>query len=180
MIKKSIAVPAIALIVLFSLSAAGCTTSVASNTTNSPSSTADMTAKLNNAFTSQNYTIVKPFTSSVNQYGNVIYSGVVKDGPDKLVPYAHNLTVEETKNRNESLARFNAYVGQALGQKYAELSTGNVTGVWLGANNVMTANPTKEAAVRINEPNHGIMWWGAFAGVMDPNYTVSVDYSTKV
>jgi hypothetical protein len=65
---------------------------------------------------SQNYTLVKPFTRTVNPYGNAVYTGVVKDGEDKLVPYVHNMTVEETKSRNDSVKRFNAYVAQALRQ----------------------------------------------------------------
>lgn len=175
MMRKALFLSAVLVVAVL---AAGCTTTM---TTNSPSSSSvDMAAKLNNAFTSQNYTLITPFVQSVNQFGNAVYTGTVRDGPDTLVPYTHNMTVEETKNRSESFVRFDAYVEQALGQKYAELSLGNATGVWLGTNDMTSQNPPKEAIVRINEPNQGIMFWQSYVSVQAPNYTIAVDYMTKV
>ena len=145
------------------VSVAGCTSSnspTAQPTTQAtvaPSTSVDMTTKLDNAFISQNYTLVNPFTRAVNQYGNVVYMGVVKDGEGKLVPYVHNMTIEETKSRNASITRFNAYVGQALEQGYPQSS--NSTGLWYSFIMGGGSDPTKEASVRINEPNTGTLFW---------------------
>jgi hypothetical protein len=172
-------------LVVASLFVLGCTTP-ASNPTASPSSitspsatSVDMATKLNKAFTAQNFIIVKPFSQAVNQYGNVVYTGVVKDGEGKVVPYVHNMTVEETKSRNETITRFNAYVAQALSQGYPQES-GNSTDLWYSFILNGGSDATKQASVRINEPNRGVLFWfGVGVSVSDPNYTVAVQYSTK-
>lgn len=185
MIRKLLAI--IVLVMVTSLSVAGCTTpSTGPNSTTSPSNnatvsipapkSADLSAQLNNAFTSKNYTLVVPFTRAVNQYGNWVYSGVVKDGEDKLVPYVHNMTIEETKNRSETLTRFNAYISQAMTNGYKE--SYNSTSSWTGTiGNV--SNPDR-AYVRIAEPNGSIYGYNTYTSISDANYTVLSEYSTKV
>jgi len=175
---KPITAVAVLSLVVASLLVSGCTTTVTNPTTSPPATSVDMTTKLDNAFTTQNYTIIKPFTRAVNQYGNVVYTGTVKDGEDKLVPYVHNMTLEETKSRNESIARFNAYVAQALRRGYAEgLNSTTFEYLWVGN---IGQNMTKIAAVRINQPNSGIVWYNAVTSLFDPNYTVTFEYLTKV
>jgi len=118
---------------------------------------------------------------ATNQYGNVVYAGVVRDGEKTLVPYTHNFTIEETKSRNDSLTRFSAYVAQALRQGYPQST--NTTGIFYGAigNDV---NPGKSVGMSINEPDRGLTWpyhlgGMGVSGASNPNYTVVVDYMTK-
>jgi hypothetical protein len=170
----------IGLLAVLIVSVAGCTSSNSptaqptTQATAAPATSVDMTAKLDNAFTSQNYTLVKPFTRTVSQYGNVVYTGVVKDGENKLVPYVRNMTLEETKNRSDSLTRFDAYVAQALAQGYPEQI--NQTGFWYGSSG--GPNPANAVTVRINQPNSGISF-NDYLGVFETNYTVTSEYMTK-
>src|SRR5665647_1700271 len=142
-------------LVVASLSLTGCTTTVNNQTISPETPSGNMTAKLDNAFTSKNFTIIKPFTRAVNQFGNVVYTCTVKDGENKLVPYVHNITLEDTKSRNDSLSRFNAYVAQALKQGYP--LTENQTGYWYGVKGDIVA-PTSAIAININQPNSQLSW----------------------
>ena len=87
--KKLLAV--MVLVIVTSLSIAGCTTTPTTptvQTTTSPNGTTasavpvpksgDLSAKLNDDLRGKNYTLVVPFTRAVNQYGNVVYTGVVQ------------------------------------------------------------------------------------------------------
>jgi sugar phosphate isomerase/epimerase len=167
-------------LVVASLLIAGCTTPTPVNqTTSPPTKSVDIAGKLNSAFAAKNFTIITPFTRAVNQYGNVVYTGVVKDGENTLVQYVHNLSIEETKNRNETLERFDAYVAQALTQGYSQEY--NTSNVWHGVIG-NGANPAKEVYVEIVEPNVGVMWdmGHLYLSIQEPNYRVTVDYTTKV
>jgi hypothetical protein len=176
--------PITAIVVLFlvaSLSSAGCTTTV-SNTTISPESTSvDMTTKLENAFTARDFVIVSPFTKATNQFGDVVYTGVVKDGEKSLTQYVYNFTIEEANSRNQSISRFNAYVAQALKQGYPQ-STGNQTGIFYGQLGTGFP-PAKSVGISINEPDRGLTWpypnGGNGVSASNPNYTVVVVYMTK-
>ena len=174
-------ITAIAVILVASLSIAGCTTSVTNQTISPESTSADMTTKLNNAFTARNFSIVSPFTKATNQYGNVVYTGVVKDGENTLTPYVHNFTIEETKNRSQSISRFDAYVAQALRQGYVQGY--NSTGIFYGAIGGYSPNSTRSVGVSINEPDRGLTWpyysGGNGVSVSNPSYTIVVDYMTK-
>jgi hypothetical protein len=192
---KSITAIIVLLLVVVSLLEAGCTTTttVTNQTTSPPTTSADLTDKLNNAFTSQNnavmgqnFTVITPFTRTVNQYGNVVYSGVVKDGGDKLVPYVYNLTLEETKNRNESITRFNASVAQALtmgySQTYNQTQSAPLTGLlysWYGQFGD-GLNPANKVRIRIGEPTNHIGWADVYTSLYDLNHTVVSEYATKV
>ena len=74
---------------------------------------------ISNAFTNQNFTIITPFTQTTNNQGNIAYKGAVENGEKTLVPYVHNVSIEETKNRNQSIAQYNAYIKQATAHRYA-------------------------------------------------------------
>jgi len=174
---KPIAATTVLLLVATFLLVAGCSTS---ETTNTPTPTpTDTVATINNAFTSQNFTISTPFKKSVNNQGITIYTGVVKNGERTLVPYSHNITIEETNNRTQSIARFNAYVAQAKQQEY----TGTLLeeGMWYGKIGD-GENPGKAVWVNINQPQ----WWGILLqgskveiDMWHDQYTVAVDYKTK-
>jgi hypothetical protein len=111
--------------------------------------------------------------------GNTMYTGVVKNGEKTLVPYAHNVTIEETKSRNDSIARYNAYVAQAEQQGYT--GSQQEQGMWYGK--IGTGeNPPQEVWIHINEPQ----WWGLLLqgskveiDMSHNQYTVAVDYMTQ-
>jgi hypothetical protein len=175
---KKLSVIALLLLVVASLLVTGCTTTPVNKTTSPPTKSVDMTDKLNSSFTAKNFTIITPFTRAVNQYGNVVYTGVVKDGEATLVQYVHNLTLEETKSRNETLERFDAYIAQALTLGYSQ--TYNTSIVWHGTKD-SEAYPANEVYVGIVEPNVGAMWdmGNLYLNIKEPNYRVTVDYKTK-
>jgi len=119
---KPIAVMAVLLLVVASLSVAGCTVTNTGNQsstqTQSPSSLYQIKTTTTNATTNatsnaitKNYTragydIVKPFAKGINQYGNDVYFGVVKDNSSlNLSSYEHNITIEIMKNNSETLKR---------------------------------------------------------------------------
>jgi hypothetical protein len=184
MIKK-LAV-ALLIVMIASLSVAGCTSSTPTTTTTSPSTpaSADQATKITNMFKAQNSTIIKPFTQSTNQYGNTVYTGTIKDGESVLVPYTQNVTIEQTKDRNTSLSRFNAYVAQAKQQGYtSSLSKTGEYGGYIGQG----ANPAKYVSVDVVEPQRSFvsigMGHGAGFDVMqisgsNPTYYVITDYAT--
>jgi hypothetical protein len=180
---KPITAIVVLLLVVASLLIAGCTTTTTS-------STSDAVTTLNKAFTAWNATIVTPFKQTTNQFGNVIYSGVVKDGQQKLTPYVHNITLEETKNRSQSIERFNATVAQAKSQGYAQIATGQ-EGRWAGAiyknkltgetsrtYNGVTILPYKYVSVVINEPGTTLLPYDSTIVFDHTNYIVSTDYQT--
>ena len=185
---KSITAIAVMLLVV-AVSASGCINGgndvpqpTATSTAKPTATSADLAARLNSALINENYTLgenytlVKPFTRAVNQYGNVVYAGVFKDGEATLVPYVHNMTIEETKNRNETITLFNAYVAQARTMGYS--LTYNTTGQWEGAIGERP-NPNNIASVQIIEPNNAIAWYNTYIKVYDSNYTVVSEYETK-
>src|SRR5665647_495030 len=178
---KPITAIAVLTLVVAALLVSGCTTSTTNQTTSPESTSVDITTKLNNAFTARNFSIISPFIKATNQYGNVVYTGVVKDGENTLVPYIHNFTIEEAKDRNQSISRFNAYVAQALKQGYPQ-STSNQTGIFYGQIGT-DINPAKSIGLSINEPNRGLTWpyhlGGNGVSVSNPNYTVVFVNMTK-
>lgn len=180
MLKKVGIICVVLTLVSVLIASSGCTS--ITNTTPSASvtpSSGDTLATISNAFTSQNFTVITPFNQTTNNQGNTIYKGVVKNGEKTLVPYTHNVTIEETKNRNQSIAQFNAYVAQATKQGY--VGTLLETGMWNGKIG-SGENPTKEVWIHINEPK----WWGILLqgsnvdiDIAHDQYTVAVDYMTK-
>jgi len=165
----------VALIAIASLSVAGCTTTTTStNTTTSPRAS-DMATKLNDAFANQGIAIAVPFTQTTNQYGNAVYTGVVKANDTAATPSVHNITIEETKNRTDSEARFAAYVAQA--QKAGYIPRTNTQGAWWGIIG-QGGSISKAATIGISEPNDTISLYRMNINVQHANYTVSVDYTT--
>jgi len=73
---KPITAVAILLVVVASLSVAGCTVTNTGNTTKTAANTSGeaITASYSNA----GYDIMKAFTKSANKYGNDVYTGVVQ------------------------------------------------------------------------------------------------------
>jgi len=163
----------VALIAIASLSIAGCTTTT-TNTTTSPSSS-DMAAKLNDAFANQGIAIVGPFAQTTNQYGNAVYSGVVKENDTAATPSVHNITIEETKNSTDSAARFAADVAQAQKAGYTPVT--NTQGAWWGIIG-QGGSISKAATIGISEPNDTISLYRMNINVQHANYTVNVDYTT--
>jgi hypothetical protein len=171
------ALPLLFIGALVLVSISGCTSPT--NTTSPTPTSGDVITTITNAFTSQNFTVMTPFKQTVNGQGNTMYAGVVKNGEKTLVPYAHNVTIEETKSRNDSIARYNAYVAQAEQQGYT--GSQQEQGMWYGK--IGTGeNPPQEVWIHINEPQ----WWGILLqgskveiDMSHNQYTVAVDYMTQ-
>jgi hypothetical protein len=165
----------VVLIAATSLLIAGCiTTTTSTNTTTSPSSS-DMAAKLNDAFANQGIAVASPFTQTTNQYGNAVYTGVVKANDTGATLSAHNITIEETKNRTDSEARFAVYVAQAQKAGYTPVT--NTQGAWWGIIG-QSESISKAATIGISEPNDMILLYRMNINVQHANYTVNVDYTT--
>ncbi|MGA7076958.1 MAG: hypothetical protein WBZ42_10545 [Halobacteriota archaeon] len=78
---------------------------------------------------------------------------MAKDNDTGATPSVHNITIEETKNRTDSEARFAAYVAQAQKAGYTPVT--NTQGEWwdiIGQGGSIS----KAATMRINEPNDTI------------------------
>ncbi len=134
--KKLLAI--LGLVMIASLSIAGCTVT----TTNSNSSqnqvqfppsgqgTSDVSKAITDNYASNGYEIVKPFVKATNQYGNVVYTGVVNDATaTHLSPYQHNVTIELMKNKTETKQRVSQLAAIYSQQGYA--FPANMTGTYV-------------------------------------------------
>jgi maltose-binding protein MalE len=174
MTRKAVII--VALIAIVSLSMAGCTTTTTSTNTTASPTASDTATKLNDAFASQGITVASQFTQTTNQYGNAVYAGVVKDNTTGATLSTHNITIEETKNRTDSEARFAEYVAQAQKAGYKPPAT-NTQGAWWGIIG-QGGSISKAATISISEPNDTISLYRININVPHENYTVSVDYTT--
>jgi hypothetical protein len=164
------------------------TTTTSVTPTNSPPAAAQSIAtQLDDAFTNQGLTIIKPFTESKNQFGNMVYAGTVQDGDKVLHPYQHKITIEVVKNRNDALTRFNAYKTQAKATGNYLPNTIKDTGWWWGWSDLNGSfDAAKAVVVNINEAGD----YPSFSTLVSPSigeygvywntYTVSVDYQTRI
>jgi hypothetical protein len=135
--KKIIALVLAALFVV-TVFAAGCTTtSTTQNKTATPipsggqSTGGDKSSYLTSTF-SQSYDIISPFKKTTNAAGAVVYSGVVTDKWDKLNPYKREVTIEVTKDRNTTKARFAAIKSDLIKQGYVEAALLAGDDYWYG------------------------------------------------
>jgi hypothetical protein len=138
--KKLLAI--LVLVTVAILSVAGCTATNTGNTssiaTQSPSApyqinttTTTSTSKaITDNYASNGYEIVKPFVKATNQYGNVVYMGVVNDAnATHLSPYQHNVTIELMKNKTETKQRVSQLAAIYSQQGYA--FPANMTGTYV-------------------------------------------------
>ena len=139
------------LLVVASLSVAGCTVTKTNNQssteTQSPTPVYQIKTAATNAtseaitdnYASNGYEIVKPFTIGANQYGNDVYMGVVRDNNSThLTPYQHNVTIELMKNKTETKQRVSqlAAIYSKQGYEFPE----NTTGVFGGSDSTNGAH----------------------------------------
>jgi uncharacterized protein YcfL len=171
---KPITAIIVLLLVVASLLVAGCTSST-TNTGNNSSQTdksdlsKDITASFT-AFGSDRYVVVKEFTKSTNQYGNVVYTGVVKDNNETtLRPYQHNVTIELTKNKTDTIQRARQIA--AIYQKQGFALPSNMTGssIYNKENETVWLYPC--------EPNNACL---GISGYVFDQWTVVLDYRTKI
>jgi hypothetical protein len=133
MIKKAPAI--VALILVASLSAAGCTVSLPGTSSPSPTSTttstttstatstpADYSSALTKQLESYNFIMERPFTMSTNARGNDVYTGV---GRNATVPGSENVTfvIEKMKSKAEAKNVYNATVAAKLKEGYKANNT---------------------------------------------------------
>lgn len=124
MIKKAPVI--VALILIASLSAAGCTVGLPSTSSPTPTSTttstpiqtpADYSSALTRQLESYNFIMEQPFTKSTNTRGNDVYKGVARNA---TVPGSKNVTfvIEKTKSKAEAKNVYNATVAAKLKEGY--------------------------------------------------------------
>ena len=120
----------IAVILVVSLSAAGCTglpstsspTTTSTTTSTTTKTSADYSSALTELYKSYNLTMVQPFKKSTNARGNDVYTGV---GRNATVPGSSNVTIiiEKTKSKAEAKNVYNATVAAKLKEGYKANST---------------------------------------------------------
>jgi hypothetical protein len=142
---KSITAIIVLLLVVASLSVAGCTVSNNSaSSTPTPAPTTEPTTDYTSYFNSQvsaNATIVKPYEKSTNSRGNDVYTGVVRN---KYTPSSTwTLTHELAKSEGDAKAAVDATIAQKINagftlkpEETAALKTqmAGTVGVWEGVN----------------------------------------------
>jgi hypothetical protein len=143
------------------------------------SSSSDQSSYITSQFSSD-YIIVTPFTKSINSYGNVVYTGVVKDSPTKkLDPYSHKITIELTKDNDTTKTRYAQYKTQLLSSGLVtEFDYGNYMTFYDGST---YTNPPREAYLEMNEPgllNH-VYNTGVFLSLGN-TFLVTLDDTTKL
>jgi len=86
----------------------------------------DKAAKLEEILTKQGKTVVTPFTKTVNEKGNDVYTGTFKDSK-----YFYQATIEVCKSPAESTSRFGEKVTQLKGKGF--FTYGNTSKeLWIG------------------------------------------------
>jgi beta-lactam-binding protein with PASTA domain len=115
----------IALILVVSLSAAGCTglpstsspTTTSTTTSTTTKTSADYSSALTELYKSYNLTMVQPFKKSTNARGNDVYTGV---GRNATVPGSPSVTIviEKTKSKAEAKNVYNATIAAKLKEGY--------------------------------------------------------------
>jgi len=147
--------------------------------TSTPTSISDKSSYITSQF-SEDYAIVTPFKKSTNSYGNVVYTGVVKETPEKkLDPYSHKITIELTKDSSSTKARYAQYKTQLLSSGLVkEFDYGDYMTFYDGST---YNNPAREAFLDMNEPGliTHIYNTGIYLSLGD-TFTVTVDDTTKL
>ena len=166
--RKKILGSAVVSLVILAILVAGCTSS---DTTNSGgSSSNDKSQYLTDKF-SQYYTVVTPFSKSVNNKGNTVYSGVVKDKTDKLEQYQRSVTIEALNDSASVKARY-AQIKQGL-QQQGYVQNIDYGTYWYGIKGGTGITDSFDAAknrvfIEIQEPQS----IGIFAGSYSYPYTL--------
>jgi len=154
----------IALIFIASLLVSGCTTSTNTPTSTPLPSTDAAAAAITDELLQRGFVIITPFVKSTNAAGIVTYTGVVQDGENSLTPFVHNLTLEVTKNRNDTATRVDAWVRNATERGY--------TGI--GVQDVGVARYWESGMGVVANTTHGVWIVG-----QQPNAFVTVLYATQ-
>ncbi len=177
MLKKLAAV--IVLVMVASLSIAGCTVTSTNNNSSqnqiqfppSGQGTSDVSKAITDNYASNGYEIVKPFVKATNQYGNVVYTGVIDDNNSThLAPYQHNVTIELMKNKTETKQRVSQLAAFYSQQGYA--FPANLTGTYVESD----STGAHEILMGGCDPNTICL-----SGLSTPfsQFTVVVDIQTK-
>ena len=115
----------IAVILVVSLSAAGCTglpstsspTTTSTTTSTTTKTSADYSSALTELYKSYNLTMVQPFKKSTNARGNDVYTGV---GRNATVPGSPSVTIviEKMKSKAEAKNVYNTTIAAKLKEGY--------------------------------------------------------------
>jgi hypothetical protein len=176
---------AVLLFLVASLSVAGCTTSTNTATSTPPPSIDAAAAAITDEFLHSGYVIITPFVKSTNAEGIITYMGVVKDGENSLTPYIHNLTLEVTKNRNDTTTRFDAWVRNATERGYTgSVQDAGIARYWSGTKRAAVTNVTLGVWVVGQQPKGFTTVLYASqppksVSALSDGYLVSADFATK-
>jgi Ca2+-binding RTX toxin-like protein len=181
---KPIAVILVLFLVVASLLVAGCTSST-NTTTPTSLPTSDTAAAITNEFSQSGYVIIIPFVKSTNAAGIVTYTGIVKDGENSLTPYTHNLTLEVTKNRNDTTTRFDAWVRNATQRGYTgSVQDAGIARYWSGTQGAAVMNATHGVWIVGQQPKGFTTVLYASqppksVSALSDGYIVSADFATE-
>jgi hypothetical protein len=172
---KSITVIAVLLLVVASLSIAGCTVSntptatptepptaqgvqatVAATPDTSSLGAGNLAGAISDRYKSLNYAVNTPF--KVTKSGDTItYTGVVTDGPKVLTPYKRDITIVLTPTRTSARSIYQTSVDAQKTKGYEEYLSSNTSSsvYWIGLlGTTSSSNPsTPKIYVVINEPS---------------------------
>jgi hypothetical protein len=171
-------------LVVASLMVSGCTTSTNTATSTPPPSIDAAAATINDEFLQSGYVLITPFVKSTNAAGIITYTGVVKDGENSLTPYIHNLTLEVTKNRNDTSTRFDAWVRNATERGYiGSVQDVGIARYWSGTKGAAT-NATLGVWIVGQQPKGFTTVLYASqppksVSALSDGYLVSADFATK-
>jgi hypothetical protein len=107
-----------------------------------------------------NYEIITPFSMHTNQYGNIIYTGVVQDNKSAHIKaYRHSITIEQIKTRNQTIERAKQWA-LLFASQGVHAPVGAVATSWAGVDdtgrhavNLMLVDPTPSNAIGRPENN---------------------------
>lgn len=127
---------------------------------------------ITDSYTKAGYDVVRPFSKGTNQYGNIVYAGVVKDKSSSHVNrYVHNITVELVKTKTETTARGSQLKGYYAKQGWA------ITNLRSNLNYISKQNDStgaQQLVVGLCDPDMSCISYYTF-----DNFTVIVDQQTK-
>jgi hypothetical protein len=176
-------------LVVASLLASGCTTTVTPSPTATPTATPFATASIPTPMPQQDAAdaintyfrgkgdLVSPFNWTTDKSGRTVFTGVVNDGSNKLIPWSHKITFIVCKDRNDTKTVFSQEKTKAANQGYGGLSSGGTDTTWYGYMGDYISR-TKEVYIMACQPNYpcGRDYFMTF----EYDFVVSTDYMTKM
>jgi hypothetical protein len=113
--KKLLAI--IVLVMVASLSVAGCTIGLPSTSSPTPTPPADYSSFYDNIY--PNRVLEKPFNKTISERGNDLYVGVIRNASQK---YTYTITLEHVRSQDEAASVYKDTVAGAIREGYVARS----------------------------------------------------------